>query len=40
MLKANGIAVLPADRLQIEVGEEVNVHLLSPVGELINKISL
>ncbi|NOY13897.1 MAG: molybdopterin molybdotransferase MoeA [Deltaproteobacteria bacterium] len=29
MLRANGIAVLPAEREKIEAGEEVDVHLLS-----------
>ena len=30
MLRANGIAVLPADRVKIEAGEEVDVHLIRP----------
>lgn len=31
LLRANGIAVLPADRGRIEAGETVNIHLLSEV---------
>jgi len=33
MLRANGIAVLPADREQIVAGEEVDVHMISAVDE-------
>lgn len=33
MLRANGIAVLPADREQIEAGEEVEVHLIAAVDD-------
>lgn len=32
MVRANGIAVLPADRGRVEAGEEVDVHLLDPAG--------
>jgi molybdopterin molybdotransferase len=31
MLRANGIAVLPADRAQIEAGEEVDIHMISDI---------
>ncbi len=31
MLRANGIAVLPADHAQIEAGEEVNIHMISDI---------
>ena len=31
MLRANGIAVLPADREQIEAGEEVDIHLIAAI---------
>lgn len=34
LIRANGIAVLPAERGRIEAGEEVDVHLLGPVGTL------
>jgi molybdopterin molybdotransferase len=34
LLRANGIAVLPADREQVHVGEEVNVHLIAAVENL------
>jgi len=34
MLRANGIAMLPADRDRVEAGEEVDVHLLSAVDTL------
>lgn len=34
MLRANGIAVLSADREQIEAGEEVDIHLIGVVEEL------
>lgn len=30
MIRANGIAVLPADRDQIDAGEEVDVHMIGP----------
>lgn len=33
MLRANGIAVLPAEREQIEAGEEVDIHLIAAVEE-------
>ncbi len=33
MLRANGIAVLPAEREQIVAGEEVDVHMISAVDE-------
>ena len=31
MLRANGIALLPADREQFESGEKVDIHLLGDV---------
>lgn len=31
LLRANGIAVLPADREQFEAGDEVEIHLIGPV---------
>jgi molybdopterin molybdotransferase len=34
LLRANGIAVLPADREQVHAGEEVNVHLIAAVEKL------
>lgn len=34
MLRANGIAVLPADREQFEAGAEVNIHLIGAVDNL------
>ncbi len=34
MVRANGIAVLPAERERFEAGEEVDVHLLDPTGTL------
>lgn len=34
MLRANGIAVLPANREQIEAGEEVDIHLIGAVDAL------
>jgi molybdopterin molybdotransferase len=34
LLRANGIAVLPADREQVHAGEEVNVHLIAAVENL------
>jgi molybdopterin molybdotransferase len=34
MLRANGIAVLPAGREQIEAGEEVDIHLIAAIEEL------
>jgi molybdopterin molybdotransferase len=34
MLRANGIAVLPADREKIEAGEEVDVHLIAAIDYL------
>ena len=34
LVRANGIAVLPADREQVEAGEEVDVHLLAAVDSL------
>jgi molybdopterin molybdotransferase len=34
MLRANGIAVLPAGREQIKAGEEVNIHLMNPIGAI------
>jgi len=34
MVRANGIAVLPADCDQVEAGEEVDVHLLAAVDSL------
>jgi molybdopterin molybdotransferase len=34
LLRANGIAVLPADRDDIKSGEEVDVQLISAVEEL------
>jgi len=33
MLRANGIAILPAGREQIEAGEEVDIHLIGDVQE-------
>ena len=33
MLRANGIAVLPASLERAEAGEEVNVHMIGAVGE-------
>jgi len=35
MLRANGIAVLPASKVQIAAGEEINVHMIGAVDELI-----
>jgi len=34
MVRANGIAVLPADRDRVEAGEEVDVHLIAAVDSL------
>jgi molybdopterin molybdotransferase len=34
LLRANGIAVLPADRERIQAGEEVNIHLIAAVDDL------
>jgi molybdopterin molybdotransferase len=34
LLRANGIAVLPADLEQVSAGEEVDVHLIAAVDEL------
>jgi len=34
LLRANGIAVLPADREQIEAGEEVDIHLIADIEGL------
>jgi molybdopterin molybdotransferase len=34
LLRANGIAVLPADQEQVHAGEEVNVHLIAAVEKL------
>ena len=34
LLRANGIAVLPADREQIQAGEEVNIHLIAAIDDL------
>ncbi len=33
MLRANGIAVLPADREKIEAGEEVDIHMIAAVAD-------
>ena len=35
MLRANGIAVLPADQEQVAAGEEINVHMIGVVDDLI-----
>ncbi|MDF1579914.1 MAG: molybdopterin molybdotransferase MoeA [Desulfuromonadales bacterium] len=34
MLRANGIAVLPADRGEISAGEAINVHMVSDIDEI------
>ena len=34
LLRSNGIAVLPADREQIQAGEEVNIHLIAAIDDL------
>jgi molybdopterin molybdotransferase len=34
LLRSNGIAVLPADREQIQAGEEVSVHLIAAIDDL------
>ena len=34
MLRANGIAVLPAHRERIDAGEEVDIHLIDAVDDL------
>ncbi len=39
MLRANGIAMLPADRSQIEAGEEVDVHLLNSPHAALDMVS-
>lgn len=34
LLRSNGIAVLPADREQVQAGEEVNIHLIAAIDDL------